>query len=386
MKKVLILGGSHRDIPLIKASQNLGYMVVTLGNGKNYLGHNYADRFYEINFNNEKKVLKIIEKEKIDCIIPGCGEESYLKSVKLVEKLKIGSLDSYKVASIIHNKWKFKALCLSLGVCTPKGYLYKKEFQREKLEFPIVVKPTNLSGGRGVDIAYDNQSLHDAIKNAQNESGEIFLEEFIKGELIAYSTFIKDQKVIYGFFGKDDTHLNPYLITHAYPIVLEKKIINRLNSDIKKIAKELSLVDGMFHLQVIIKDNLPYIIDVTRRIPGDFYPFLIEQCDKVDYSKAVVKSYIGENLEDEFNQKDKKEFILRYVVMAKTNGVFQGLFIDGFLRNKIVFRFDILKKLEEITDYLHAQISIFLIKIEENEKNIVDQIDKLIYPKINKRK
>ena len=51
MKKILILGGSHRDIPLIKASQDLGYFVITLGNKDYYLGHNYSNKAYKINFN-----------------------------------------------------------------------------------------------------------------------------------------------------------------------------------------------------------------------------------------------------------------------------------------------------------------------------------------------
>ena len=75
MKKVLILGGSHRDIPLIKASQDLGYFVITLGNKDYYLGHNYSNKAYKINFNDLNMVKKIIEDENIDYIIPGSGEE-----------------------------------------------------------------------------------------------------------------------------------------------------------------------------------------------------------------------------------------------------------------------------------------------------------------------
>ena len=55
MKKILILGGSHRDIPLIKASQDLGYFVITLGNKDYYLGHNYSNKAYKINFNDLEK-------------------------------------------------------------------------------------------------------------------------------------------------------------------------------------------------------------------------------------------------------------------------------------------------------------------------------------------
>ena len=67
MKKILILGGSHRDIPLIKASQDLGYFVITLGNKDYYLGHNYSNKAYKINFNDLNMVKKIIEDENIYC-------------------------------------------------------------------------------------------------------------------------------------------------------------------------------------------------------------------------------------------------------------------------------------------------------------------------------
>ena len=64
MKKVLILGGSHRDIPLIKASQDLGYFVITLGNKDYYLGHNYSNKAYKIRLEKENELFTSIELQK----------------------------------------------------------------------------------------------------------------------------------------------------------------------------------------------------------------------------------------------------------------------------------------------------------------------------------
>ena len=60
MKKILILGGSHRDIPLIEASQELGFFVITLGDRDYYLGHDYSDKYYLVNYNDLAKVKEII--------------------------------------------------------------------------------------------------------------------------------------------------------------------------------------------------------------------------------------------------------------------------------------------------------------------------------------
>jgi len=374
-KKLLILGGSHRDIPLIEASQELGYFVITLGAKDYYKGHKYSNQYFLVDFNDLNKVKQIIKDEQIDYIIPGCGEESYLNTVKLAHELDIGNFDTLEVAQLIHNKWRFKEFCLENNICTPNGFYWDNTKDLKELSFPIVIKPTNLSGGRGVDIVYNINEFNTSLKEALKVSDDIFLEEYIDGKLIAYSVFIQDQKIVYAFSGADDTYLNPYLITTAYPIKLDTKVEQRLIKDIEKISKKLNLVDGMFHLQVIIKDNLPYIIDVTRRIPGDFYPYLIEMSHGIKYSQAVVQAYIGEKILENFTKK-KNNFIIRHVVMPTKNGVYKELIIHKNIENSIIFRFDLLEKNTIIEDYINTQISIIFTN------DVKKDLNKLIHTKV----
>jgi biotin carboxylase len=379
MKKILILGGSHRDIPIIKASQELGYFVITLGDRDYYLGHNYSDKSYKINFHDLEAIKKIIKDENIDYLLPGCGEESYLNTVKLSQQLGIGNFDDFETAKLVHNKWKFKEFCLKNNISTPKGFFYKNEDSLQNLKFPVVVKPTNLSGGRGVEIVKSKTELKKALQTAKKFSDEIFIEEFIDGELIAYSTFIQNQKIIYGFIGKDDTYLNKYLITSAYPIKIKDITLHKLKIDIEKSAKLLSLVNGIFHLQVLVKNDIPYIIDVTRRIPGDFYPNLIEHCDKVKYSKALVQAYMTGKIKDEFQTNTKQDFVIRHCVMPSKNGIFKDIFIHDSLKDKVIYRFNLLKQDMEVNDYLHTQIAIIFIKLDFKDESVINNINSLIY-------
>jgi biotin carboxylase len=385
MKKILLLGGSHRDIPLIKASQELGYFVITLGDRDYYLGHDYSDKSYKINFNDLEAVKKIVLDEQIDYLLPGCGEESYLNTVQLSHELNMGNFDTLETAKLIHNKWKFKDFCLKNGISTPKGVFLKHQNDLQNLHFPIVVKPTNLSGGRGVEIVYTQEELELSLCNAKRLSDEIFLEEFINGKLIAYSIFLKSQKIIYGFVGEDKTYLNPYLITSAYPFTIEDITLNKLKVDIEKLAELLHLVDGMFHLQVLIKDQHPFIIDVTRRIPGDLYPYLIEYCDSVEYSKAVVNAYTTGIINNEFDRKSKKQsFVIRHCVMPSKNGIYNDIEIDESLSDKILHTFDLIKKGSIITDFLHTQLAIIFIKLDYADSTILENINSLIRPLIDK--
>ncbi len=385
MQKILILGGSHRDIPLIQASHELGYFVITLANKTKdeYIGHRYADKYYKIDFNDLGAVEEICHKENIDYLIPGCGEESYLNTVKMANKLNIGNFDIFETAQLIHNKWKFKNFCLQNNISTPKGMFYDRDLLNIFLDFPIVIKPTNLSGGRGVQVVKNKIEFIHAIKQSIKYSNEIFLEEFISGELIACSVILKDQKIFYSFFGADKSYLNDYLITTAYPISIDITIKNKIFKDIEIIANKLHLKDGMFHLQIIIKNEIPYIIDVTRRIPGDLYPRLIEYCDEIEYSKAVIQAYIGKKITANLTKIDKPKNILRHCVMPKENGFYQTLFVDNLLQKKIIYRLDLLKNGSVIQDYLHTQMAIIFVDIEKDQEFIVKNINNLIYPIIN---
>jgi biotin carboxylase len=378
LKKILLLGGSHRDIPLIIAAQKMGYFVITLGDRDYYLGHDYANKYFKVNFNNLPKVKNIIQNEKVDFLLPGSGEESYLRTVQLAEELDIGNFDSIEIAKIVHNKWKFKEFCLANSISTPRGFFLTEVLDLDRIEFPIIVKPTNLSGGTGVEVVHDNDSMNSALDKAKSLSNEIFLEEYIEGKLIAYSIIIENKKIVYGFTGRDESYKNKYLITSAYPIKLKEVTQKKLHDDVEKIATILSLVDGMFHLQVIIKDDIPYIIDVTRRIPGDFYPYLIEYCDKINYSEVVVRSYIGLPLNIEFDFTKNQDFVIRHCVMANKNGTFKEIKIDENLKHQVIFRIDLMSQNTIVKNFLTDQIAIVFIKLPVKDESVVKNINKLI--------
>lgn len=382
MKKLLLLGGSHRDIPLIKAAKKLGFFVITLGDRDYYLGHNYADKYYKIDFNDEKSVTAVIKNEQVDALIPGSGEDCYIQTVKLGHKLGLGNFDELETAKLVHNKWKFKEFCLKNDIATPDGIFFEQGLDITSLTLPVAVKPTNLSGGRGIKIVKNIDELIKAITSAKEYADEVFLERFIDGPLISYSIFLKDQRVNYEFLAKDDVFLNQYKITTAYPIKLADEIIERLKQDIEKIAKLLNLVDGMFHVQAIVENNVPKIIDVCRRIPGDFYPDLIEYADKVEYSKSVIKSYIGESCDFELEKSGQQKFVIRHCVMSSKNGQFIDIEIDNSIKSQIISRFDLIESGSDIEDFINDQISIIFISLEKDFSFVVENINQLIKPMV----
>ncbi|RKQ64032.1 ATP-grasp domain-containing protein [Thermovibrio guaymasensis] len=386
MKKALILGGSHRDIPLIMAAKKLGYFVITLGNRDYYVGHMFSDKSYKIDFNDLDKVSAIVMDEKVDVLIPGCGEKALINTIILGKKHKIGNFDSLNVINIIHNKWNFKKFCLTNNILVPKGVKVSsiEEIDAINISFPCIVKPLCLSGGRGVSVAKDRNALKKAIKLAQETSQEkeVLVEEFIDGKLIAYSVFVKDHDIAFDFVAKDDVYLNKFLITTAYPIKINNSSLGILRENVKKIIQLLGLKDGPFHLQVILKNNIPYIIDVSRRIPGDLFPYLIEFSTGIKYSEATVKAFIGDRIEYSLLVASRKRFVVRHCLMASRNGVLKEIFVDSSLKRKIIYKIQLMNIGTEIKDYLRNQVGIYFFDFESEKEmiEVVQRINELVFP------
>ncbi|MCL0063327.1 ATP-grasp domain-containing protein [Peptococcaceae bacterium] len=380
MKKALILGGSHRDIPLIMAAKKLGFFVITLGDRDYYIGHKFSDKNYKIDFTDLEKVSKVIEAEKIDVLIPGCGEKALLNTVILGKKYKIGNFDSLEAVNIIHDKWKFKEFCQKRGINVPKGVKITscENTVLENISLPCIVKPLNLSGGRGVCVVKSKDELKSAVKHALevSENNEVLIEEFIDGELLACSVFVRNGQIGYSFVGKDDVYLNKYLVSSAYPIEIKDEVLGKLKQNVEKIIADLSLKDGPFHLQFILKDDIPYIIDVTRRIPGDLYPYLIEFSTGIRYSEAVVKAYIGDNIDPTLLKEKEKKFIIRHCIMSSKNGVLKDILVDKEVKGEIIYELYLMEKGTNIDNYLRQQIGIVFFEFN-SEKEMIEAAKKI---------
>jgi len=367
--KILILGGSHRDIPLIDVLQKLGHYVITLGDRDYYIGHKFADKYYKLNFNDLQSVEKVIKKEKIDYIVSGSGEESLYNSAFLANKFDLGNYDDLETIKIVHNKKLFKDFCKQNGILVPEG---GEDYKT--LKFPVIIKPQNLSGGRGVKVVYNEKDLLKEIEYSKRFSEKILFEEFIEGEIIAYSVIIKNRKVYYEFSAKDQTYLNPYLISTASTIDLDTSY---LKEAVEIIADKLNFVDGVFHLQVLKKENKFYIMDVTRRIAGDLFPYLIEYSDEVNYTEMVVKSYINQDFK---KIQGNRKYVIRHCVMPDKNGIYEG--VECEIPYKL--RLDLLKRGDRITDFKTTHTNIFIFEFDDfNEmEDKLKNINKLVKAKI----
>ena len=170
MKKVLFGGGSHAEIPMIEEAKKAGWYVITTGNNRDGLGHKYADEYIPGDFSDKEFITDLASKKKVDAIVSGTNDFSYISTAYACEKLGLKGHDSYEKSLIIHHKDKFRKLTRSLGIKTPFMYecydLAELDEIIDKISYPVLVKPVDLTGGKGVKVCNNETDVKLYAKEA----------------------------------------------------------------------------------------------------------------------------------------------------------------------------------------------------------------------------
>jgi len=320
MKKILIVGGSHSELPLVKEAKKRGLFVITTGNQKNGISHKYADKVILEDYSDKEAVLKIAKKEKIDYICFGAHDLSMISTSYVAEKLGINLFDDYDTTLKLHHKDRFKKTAQKLHLSTAKSYSFSNEKKAEEFanEFslPFIVKPIDLGGGKGIKKVEKKEDIKEAVKNAFNfsKSKKIIIEEWFEGSLHSLSMFVKNRQI--AFYYTDSEYpckYNPYGVCLSVSTNPKFELIKkRVFEDTQKLINYLDLKDGLLHLQYLQNNDKYSLIEYTRRMPGDFYNVPVELSTGFEYSKTIIDFVSGKS--PDIEQKEAKKLISRFCV------------------------------------------------------------------------
>ena len=372
-KKLLLLGGSHAEIPLIQAAHELGWFVITTGNNRDGLGHPYADKTVFADFSDKDAMLELAKSEDVQAVCSGCNDFALLSTVYVCEKMGLPGHDS------LHHKDKYRALAKRLGIPTPQAITVKvaekcsSEMREDfnaaiaQLTFPIIVKPVDLTGGKGIHRAANIEEAHAAYKDAcsRTRQDHIVVEEFVQGTNHGFSAMLVKGKVAFAFADNEQYYLNKYMVSGANtPSTTNAAGLAKLRDYSERIARDLHLVDGILHIQYIERaDGTPVIIEICRRPPGDLYIKFVKYATGIDYPKFIVMAETGMDISG-IADIPTQGFWLRHCIMADREGIVRDVTFAPEIQKNIVEKFLWYKPGEQITDKLLYKAGIVFFKFD----------------------
>ena len=381
-KKMLLLGGGHAEIPLIQAAQALGWYVITTGNDRKGMGHPYADKNVFADFSDKDAMLELARAEGVQAVCSGCNDFALLSTVYVCEKLGLLGHDSYATSLEIHHKDRYRALATRLGVPTPRAITVRNVADFDKaiasLTFPIIVKPVDLTGGKGIHRATNAEEARAAYRDAcsRTRQDHIVVEEFVQGTNHGFTAMLVKGKVAFAFADNEQYYINKYMVSGANsPSTSGNGTLAKLRDYSERIAHELNLVDGILHIQYIEKpDGTPVIIEICRRPPGDLYIKFVKYATGIDYPKFIVLAETGEDISG-IKDTPTQGFWLRHCIMADRqagengcSGIVRDVTFAPEIEKNIVEKFLWYKPGDAVADKLIYKAGIAFFKFDTLEE------------------
>ena len=373
-KRLLIAGGGYADIPLIKAGQKLGYHVITSGNRPDDLGHRVSDAYRPGDFSDPEAMLRIARDEQIDAICACCNDFSAISSAYVAERLDLPGHDSYELAKLIHHKDKYRAFTRANGIPAPvaRGFddIAGALAAIPDYRLPLIVKPVDLTGGKGVSRIDSLDQAKQALEHAfaTSKSKRVVVEEYIQGSRHGFSAFLWDSKVVFHFADNEHYYLNQYLVSAASaPTFAPTAAVDRLVAQTENIASRLSMKNGIFHVQYILRNGEPIIIEICRRPPGDLYIEFVKHATGVDYPSWLVRAAAGLDCSG-LSQREPDGYITRQCVMTNRTGILKDVVFDPEIADNVIDRLMWWNSGERVEQIMTAKFGIVFLRFSSMDE------------------
>lgn len=300
-KKIAIIGGSYLQLPAVLKAKALGYEVYCFAWKDGAVCEEYADFFYPISIKEKEEILKECQRIGIDGITTISSDLAVLTVNYVASAMGlIGNPDEY--SEVTTNKYLMRTCFSKHGIPSPQYTVVANNdsYSIRGFRFPLIVKPTDRSGSRGVEKVLDPLQLNEAIARAQKESfsDEAIIEEFVTGrEISVEGISYEGHHYILQITDKVTTGA-PYFVelAHHQPSNLPQDIQEKVKAIVLKALDALHIRYGASHSELkITEDGDIRVIEIGARMGGDFIGSdLVKLSTGYDFLEGVIKVAMGE--------------------------------------------------------------------------------------------
>ena len=348
MKKLMLLGGMRYLVPVIEAAHKLGVYVITCDYLPNNIAHKYSDEYCNVSILEKDKVLEKAKELKIDGILSFACDPGVVTAAYVAEKMGLPSSGPYESIEILQNKGKFRKFLTDNNFNVPVAKQYTDIETAlndiEMFNWPVIVKPTDSAGSKGVTKVVEKSELRDAINYALkfSHSNEFIIEDFLEkiGDSSDCDSFSVDGELKFVSFSAqkfDENCENPYTpAAYTWPASISKEHQEELTNEIQRLLKLLDMKNSIYNIETRECTNgKAYIMECSPRGGGNRLAEMIRYMTGVDMITNIVKSALGMEL-DVIEQKELKDNWAEIILHSEKEGTFEKLWISEEISSNIV--------------------------------------------------
>ena len=374
-----MLGGSMQQIPIIKLAKEMGLYVITCDYLPDNPGHKFADEYHNVSTTDLDGVLELAKGLDLDGIIAYASDPAAPTAAYVAEKLGLPG-NPYESVKLCTQKDLFRKFLLDNGFNSPKakGYTKYEDALEELREYklPVMVKPVDSSGSKGVVKVHDETELKAAVDEALSYSrGKRFIvEEFIekKGYQVSGDGFSYNGKLVFTSYGNElyssAGGTREYVaLGEFWPSLLSDDLKKKIDDELQRLITALGMKTCAYNIEVILdKDDNVYVLELGPRNGGSYIPQLIKYATGVDLIKYTILGAVGEDCSD-LKMAPTKGCFSNYMIMSHKAGIFNRIcFEESFGKNNLLDVYCTYKKGDKVTPYKNTTDSMGTILFKAN--------------------
>lgn len=395
-KKLMLLGGLRYLIPVIEAAHKLGIYVITCDYLPDNIAHKYSDEYCNVSIVDKEAVLKIAQEKQIDGIMSFAVDPGVITAAYVQEQMGLPAFGPYESVCILQNKDRFRQFLTEHGFNVPKakGFSSVEEALSglNDFEWPLIVKPTDSAGSKGVKKVESIEYLEDALRYAfeYSHSHRVIVEEFIEKQGCSSDSdcFSVDGELKFVSFSAqyfDENAQNPYTpAAYSWPSTMTKEQEAELTSELQRLLSLLKMKTSVYNVETRIGTNgKTYIMEVSPRGGGNRLSEMVRFATGIDLITNAVRAAIGDAV-IKLEQKTYEGHWAEIILHADCDGIFKDLTISDKLKANIVEEDLWVKKEEKISGFNAANnaIGTLVLRFDTMEELNLTLVEQKNYLKV----
>lgn len=346
MKKLLLLGGSRYLLPVIREAKALGCHVITCDYLPDNIAHRYSDAYANVSIVEKDAVLALAKEKQVDGIMSFACDPGVVPAAYVAEKLGLPTVGPLESVEILQDKGRFRAFLREHGFRVPGAISYSNPALalRENRRYPVMVKPVDSAGSKGVSRVDRPGELPAAIETALSFSrcGRFLLEDYIEPAGFPSDTdcFSVDGELRFVSFNNqyfDRRADNPYTPAgFTWPSSMPEAAQAELAGELQRLLRLLHMGTAVYNVECRLgTDGLPYLMEVSPRGGGNRLCEMLQYTTGVNLIRNAVKAALGMPVE-EMTGPDYKGHWSYVALHSEKSGRFAGLELAAEVRPYLV--------------------------------------------------
>lgn len=394
-KKLMLLGGIRYLLPVIKSAHEQGYYVITADYLPNNIAHKYSDEYVNVSIIDKDAVLKAAQEKQIDGIMSFGVDPGVVSAAYVAEMMGLPFQCSYESACILQDKSRFRLFLSEHGFNCPKakGYDDLDEALRDEecFSWPVIVKPVDSAGSKGVTRVFRKEELKKAVETAfaASLSKQIIIEDYLiaEGQSSGSESFFVNGELRYNAFYDQLFELNspnPFVpMVEQWPSAKDEAVLEDVRKQLQRLGTIMEFGTGLFNVEWRVSGGKVYLMEVSPRAGGNRLAEILNYATDVDVIMAETLKSVGMEFDNVHEPNYNGNYAI-YNLHSNRHGHFERLVIDPAFEKKYLIEKEVRVEVgDTVEPFAGANTSIGTLFLRTETRQELDDILKNIDKYIN---